>query len=369
MPKTVLARSALANAGLPFIAWLGNPTTGGVYASFASLADVVWAEPGATIGFAGPRVAERMTGQPLPEGSHTAEFALRHGLIDDVVAFGDLAQRAIDALSVLAASGEVMHAQHLTSWRPQPPGDVWAEVVAARDPARPTAAAIARGIARHLTELRGDRAGAEDPGVMTAVGRIPMHDAGTARGVGIALIALDRTHPTPAGYRKARRLMSIAGKLRLPLVTFVDTPGADPSAPSEASGIAGEIARTFAAILTYPAPVVSVVTGEGGSGGALALAVANRLLICEHAIFSVIAPEAAAAILKRDDVAEVAGLQHLTAYDLVRLKIADAAIRDDMLSIAILSALSSVDKSDPAGERQQRWRRAAIPFLVDNPAP
>lgn len=343
MAKTVVARDALAAAGLPFIAYLRNPTTGGVYASFGSLADLVWAEPRAMIGFAGPRVAATVTGKPLPAGSHTAEFALDHGLIDAIIDPQRLGKSLRHAVRTLLGADEAAPvAPPADAGRATPAG--W---TSARDPQRPTGAGFARAIVDGIVEIRGDRAGADDGGVVCAVGRLS--------GRRVAVVALNRTHPTPAGYRKAQRLIALAGRLKLPLVTFIDTPGADPSSESEAAGIAHAIASTFKAVLAHPAPVVAVVTGEGGSGGALALAVADHLLICEGAIFSVIAPEAAAAILRRDDVEGVAKDLKLTSGDLQGFGIADNVIGDspDAIRHAITQAL---DGPPPTDSRRTRWR-------------
>src|SRR5207253_2606073 len=154
----------------------------------------------------------------------------------------------------------------------------WDEVLLARHPDRPTGAGFARMIAADLIEVRGDRAGLDDRAAIAGLARIAGRRCG--------LIALDRGRPRPAAYRKGYRLIRLAGALGLPLVTFIDTPGADPSSESESAGIARSIATAFRTVLDHPAPTVAVVTGEGGSGGALAYAVCDKVLIQEHAIFS-----------------------------------------------------------------------------------
>jgi acetyl-CoA carboxylase carboxyl transferase subunit alpha len=180
------------------------------------------------------------------------------------------------------------------------------------------------------------------------------------------VIAMDRNHdPGPGGYRKARRCVEIAGRLRIPVVTLVDMRGADPSAESEASGLAWEIAAMFEAMLRSPAPTVSIVTGEGGSGGALAFATADEMLIFRDAIFSVIAPEGAAEILWRDvtKAPQAARSLRLTANDLLDLGIANevihAPLRDETVRAVIALSLDRVTANtgdDPATARQQRWR-------------
>jgi acetyl-CoA carboxylase carboxyl transferase subunit beta len=194
------------------------------------------------------------------------------------------------------------------------------------------------------------------------------------------VIALDRTRPTAPGYRKAYRLLRFAGSLGIPLVTIIDTPGADPSSSSEAQGIARTIATAFRTVLEHPGPTVAVVTGEGGSGGALALAVCDRVLVCENAVFSVIAPEGAAAILKRTDVEGVARDLKLTAHDLIELGIADglvpeppggahtdpsAAVRFIGEAVgAALDELSGESAGDRLSGRRKRWREAGNAFLT-----
>ena len=371
MAKTTLARRALTTAGLPFLAYMRSPTTGGVYASFASLADVLWAEPGATVGFAGPRVAAQA--KPLMEGSHTAEFSLANGLIDDIVAADRLRARTTSFLRATIAPDEPVG---IGTARPAssraPAASAWDQVQLARHPDRPAGRAIVDAIATDLVELRGDRAGVDDEGVVAGIGRIG------GRRVGV--IALDRTKPTPPGYRKAYRLLRTAGALGVPLVTLIDTPGADPSSESEAQGIARTIATAFRTVLEHPGPSIAVVTGEGGSGGALALGVTDRVLICQNATFSVIAPEGAAVILKRDDVENVARDLHLTAIDLLELGIADDIVpeppggghTDPSSFIATIGEsitrtfadLSRGAASDRLALRRKRWREAGNTWLL-----
>jgi acetyl-CoA carboxylase carboxyl transferase subunit beta len=370
MAKTIVARRSLTAAGLPFLAYLRDPTTGGVYASFASLADVLWAEPGATIGFSGPRVAEQV--EPLPEGSHTAEFSLANGLIDDIVAPAELRAAVGVLLRATLEPDAPANLRAAVDGAAPSSADPWKQMGLARHEERPSGREILDGIAEVFVEVRGDRAGVDDTGVVCGIARI----AGRRCGV----IALDRTRPTPPGYRKAYRLLRFAGALDLPLVTLIDTPGADPSSSSEAQGIARTIATAFRTVLEHPAPSVAVVTGEGGSGGALALAVCDRVLICENATFSVIAPEGAAAILERGDVEGVARDLKPTAKDLMELGIADAiipeppggahvdpaaAIRDIGEAIGrTLDELAAQPQPDRLAARRRRWREAGNAFLI-----
>ena len=369
MAKTTLARRALSQEGLPFLAYMRHPTTGGVYASFASLADVLWAEPGATVSFAGPRVASQVGA--LPEGSHTAEFSFANGLIDDIVSPQDL-RAAVGVFLRATLEPDSPRGSRVAAVSSDGDANAWDQVRLARHPGRPSGRAILDGITESFVELRGDRAGVDDPGVACGVARVGGRRCG--------VIALDRARPTAPGYRKAYRLLRFAGALGVPLVTIIDTPGADPSSASEAQGIARTIATAFRTVLEHPGPSVSVITGEGGSGGALALAVCDRVLVCGNAIFSVIAPEGAAAILKRDDVEGVARDLKLTANDLVQLGLADGIVAEPpggahtdpgkairLVGEAIdrsLSELAAVQLTERLAARRRRWRQAGNAFLI-----
>ena len=355
MPKVVAARAELAAAQQPFIAVLGNPTTGGVLASIAALADVTVAEAGATIGFAGPRVAESFTGKPLPEGSHTANSAYAAGLVDELVSSSDVHAYVAGVLKVLAADdprpGETSPPQ-----QDDERTDAWALVEAVRHQDHPHAPDLVKNASDAFTELRGDRGGSDDPAVFACLARIA--------GRRLVAIALDRHHfPGPHGYRKARRCLELATRLGLPVLTVVDTRGADPSADSESHGIAWEIAKLFETILAVPVPVIAVVTGEGGSGGALAFAAGDAVVAFRRSIFSVIGPEGAAEILWRDAnrAPEAARVLKLRADDLAELGIVDEVIHGEAsphaLRGAFVDALERVRSNEPSpSARRGRWR-------------
>lgn len=373
MAATSAAAAAHAEAGLLQVAVLRDPTTGGVFASHANLADVVLAEHGATIGFAGPRVAEAVTDGPLPSGSHTAQGAHAAGLVDAVVPRPDLPGvigpllawgAAARASSVTATEpGRTPHAPATpeaaatpdapdtpdtpdaggATAEPGPLGDPWEEVQRARAEDRPRAPAfLTHGSVQVAGHLRGDRAGGVDQAITVV--------CATWASRPVVVLAMDPGGGAigPAGYRTARRGMDVAARLGVPIVTLVDTPGADPSAGAEAGGIAHEIATTMRHLLTLPVPVVCLVVGEGGSGGALALATGDRLLLQEHAIFSVIAPEGAAAILHRDRdrAPEVAALLDPTAHRLHQLGIADEVVAEpaEPAGAAVDTAVAAVTR-------------------------
>ena len=360
MPKVIVARQTLALAHVPFIVFLGNPTTGGVLASIGALADLTLAEAGATIGFAGPRVAAHFTGEPLSGTSHTAETALVSGLVDEVLDPSELREYLCSALETLAPDERVIadHPGEPEGWSEEV--DSWEVVESARSPERPPGHQLILEASDSVVPLRGDRQGTEDPAVDTALARIA--------GRKVVLIALDRERaPRPGAYRKARRAIEIASRLLIPIVTLVDTGGADPSEESESGGIAWEIAKTYEAMLRAPVPTVSIVTGEGGSGGALAFCATDCLLAYEGAIFSVIAPELAAEILWRDPAraAEAARSLKLTAPDLLRLGIADALLVEPPWGGSIREAVAyhlarlqeeHLDGAALVEKRLARWR-------------
>ena len=353
MARTSAAASAHAAAGLLSVAVLRSPTTGGVFASYASLADLRAAEPGALVGFAGPRVVELTTGEKLPADSHTAESAFAAGLVDALVPRDEQAAWVETALGLRA-----------TRWAypgwggrrgPDPSDGAWGEGLRARATHRPPAAAWAAALCSSWTPMHaGDEA--IRAGLATFEGRR------------LVIVAMERARPGPRGFRLVQRAAALAGRLGLPLVTLVDTPGADPSAPSERDGIAGEIARTFAAMAAVPTPTVSLCVGEGGSGGALATAFADRLLILEHAIFSVISPEGAAAILDRgaDTAPQRAEDLRLTSRDLARLGVVDEVVPEDDAAVrrALLRALDEA----AVGDRLRRFD-AATRRTLSEPEP
>lgn len=351
MPKVVAARMTLADAHQPFIALLAHPTTGGVFASVASLADVAFAEQGATIGFAGPRVAERVTGRPLPPGSHSASYALDNGMVDDVVSSHIAARRIGEVLACLApdqpspappAPDAASAAQELDAWQA-------VQVARERKPSL-DAAWDAR------CPLAGDRAGSVASELRSALVRVAGRRA--------LLLELDGRPLSPAAYRTALRCVQLAGRLRVPVVTLVDTPGADPSARSEAEGIARLIASLTEQMLAAPVPILSVVTGEGGSGGALAFATADLLVAYETSVFSVIGPEGAAEILWKDPARadEAAHSLKPTAHDLKALGIADQVVAGGPTASSVKQVVTYHLDRMPAGSgdsqrRRDRWRK------------
>jgi acyl-CoA carboxylase subunit beta len=333
MAKTSAAVQRLRDAGCPYISILAHPTTGGVFASFANLGDILLAEPGALIGFAGPRVAEQIIGMKLPEGSHTSEFLLAHGMIDAVVDRATQQEMLTRILSILLAPRSGYRRRPRRFRTPDNSMDLpaWDAVQRARAGDRLTSVDYIERMLGDFIELHGDRSSGDDPAVVAGFGILG--------GRAVAVVALERGHledramrhdgrPYPEGYRKARRVMELAERLTMPLITLIDTPGAYPGVESEERGLAAELAASLARMSRLRTPIVSSIVGEGGSGGALALAVADRVLMLDGAIYSVIAPEGAAAILYRDSdrAAELSSKLKLTARDLKRLHVIDEIV-------------------------------------------
>lgn len=377
MAKTSAAIQRLKSASCLYVSILAHPTTGGVFASFANLGDLLIAEPGALIGFAGPRVAEQVTGQKLPEGSHTAEFLYTHGMIDAVVDRREQREWLGRTLKIMAAprSGFQRRGRRFRPPRGGTDLPAWDAVQRARASDRMTSVDFLQRILGDLVELHGDRSSGDDPAVVAGIG--------TLDGKAIAVVALERGHledrllrndgrPYPEGYRKARRVMELAERLRFPLITLIDTPGAYPGVEAEERGLASELATSLARMSTLRTPIVSAVIGEGGSGGALALAVADRVLMLESAIYSVIAPEGAATILYRDvaRAPEVSAKLKLTALELKRLDVIDEVVPEPSgadpdalataLAEAIMNALGDLQRKRigrVVNERYDRYQR------------
>lgn len=381
MAKTSNAMAALDAAGILTISLITDPTYGGVAASFATLSDIVLCEPGARLGFAGPRVIEQTIGARLPEGFQTAEFLLEHGLVDGVRPRGAL--RATVAVLLAAAS------RRTTVTRRGVPAAVmrWPEQLDDLDPTNVLTLARHAGrptMADHLAqwmdgfvELQGDRAGGGDcASVISGIGLLD--------GRAVMMIGHQKGHSTqelirrnfgmasPAGYRKAARCVRLAAKIGIPIVTLVDTPGAHPGLDAERHGQASAIAECLRALGSAPVPVVSVITGEGGSGGALALASADRVLMCQYAIYSVISPEGCAAILWKDSSQRerAARALRVDARSLLSLGLVDAVVNEPaggahtdpgtaslLIRDAVLTTLDEIEAMDDTERLQQRHRR------------
>lgn len=380
MAKTVAALRALGDVGQPHVSILCDPVYGGVSASFASYADVIIAEPDARAGFAGPRVIEQTIRQKLPAGFQTADFLLRHGHIDAVVPRSELhatLSSIVGFHAEIGAQGTAVHPPAAAC--PVVAGDPWQTVKLARHEDRPLADEYAALLFDEFVELRGDRMTEDDPAILGGLARfggrsvvVIAHRKG--RGTADA-VKRNFGMPHPSGYRKARRLMEYAQRCGAPLVTLVDTPGAYPGLRAEEGNQSAAIADNLAALAGLRVPTVSVIVGEGGSGGALALCVADRLLMLEHATLSVISPEGCASILFNDagQAPRAAEALRLTAPDLMRLGIVDGVVPEPeggahvapaamaaSLRAALARSLAEVtgEPVDELLDKRYRWLRA-----------
>ncbi|MDH6117694.1 acetyl-CoA carboxylase, carboxyltransferase subunit beta [Kitasatospora sp. GAS204B] len=383
MAKTSQALAELDEAGILVLSLITDPTYGGVAASYATLADVIIAEPGARLGFAGPRVIEQTIGESLPPGFQTAEFLLDHGLVDDVVPRAALRATLAQLLGLHApaAEGAAPAGQDggriLRRAEELPQTDAWTAVRLARHPERPTTLDYATHLLDGFHQLHGDRIAEDCAAVVGGPGRLngrPIMLIGHQKG-GSDLLERQRRKfgmPSPSGYRKAARLMRMAAKLGLPVVTLIDTPGANPGPDAERGGQAVAIAENLRLMSRLPVPIVAVVTGEGGSGGALALAVADRVLICANGIYSVISPEGCAAILWKDAQAAptAAAALRVDARDLLRLGIVDGVVPEPpegahtdhsqaaaLLGAAVTAALQELESWEPQRLLRERGGR------------
>jgi acetyl-CoA carboxylase carboxyl transferase subunit beta len=313
-------------AGLPYLVYLRNPTTGGVMASWGSLGHVTVAEPGALVGFLGPRVYEALYNRPFPEGVQTAENLYARGIIDAVLAPDEIADILDRALDVLLAPRHGVAVVPAPPEEPVPDVDTWDAVTRSRRPDRPGVRRLLRYAARNVVPLNGTGQGEADPGLLIALARF-----GEAPCVFLGQDRRGQTpdHPMgPEALREARRGMHLASELGLPLVTVIDTQGAALSPDAENGGLAGEIARCLADLVTLDAPTLCLMLGEGNGGGALALLPADRVVAAQHAWLSPLPPEGASAIVHRDTAhaPEMARAQQVRAIDLHARGIVDRIV-------------------------------------------
>lgn len=338
MAKTAAALKRHSDAGLLYVSVLTDPTTGGVTASFAMLGDVILAEPKALIGFAGPRVIEQTIGEKLPKGFQRSEFLLEHGFID----------RIVERKETRTVLGNILQMHH-TAQNPviQKPvqtvekerqsvqeKDAWERVTISRKNDRPVGQDYIRILFSDFLEFHGDRCYGDDTAIIGGIARfagIPVTVIAQAKGKSTKEnVAHHFGMPSPEGYRKALRLMKQAEKFKRPILLFVDTPGAFCGIEAEERGQGEAIARNLFEMSSMKVPVLSVVIGEGGSGGALALAVADEVWMLENAIYSVLSPEGFASILWKDSkrASEAAEVMKLTAADLKKLGVIEAVIAE-----------------------------------------
>ncbi|MEO6604797.1 MAG: carboxyl transferase domain-containing protein [Aeromicrobium sp.] len=303
-------------AGLPYLIYLRHPTTGGVFASWGSLAHVTIAEPGALIGFLGPKVYELLEGKPFPPNVQTAENLAERGIIDAVVLPDELPMLVDRALGILVDAPTPQTRERRTGEVRRVRG-AWESIQITRAPGRAGVREVLRYGSDSILRLQGTEKGERDSAMIVALARLD--------GQPCVVIGQDRTTQSrfkpmgPAALREARRGMRLANELRLPLISFIDTPGAELSPEAEEGAIAGEIARCISWMSTMRVPTVSVLLGQGCGGGALALLPADVVIAAENAWLSPLPPEGASAIVHGDleHAEEMAEAQRIGAIDLL----------------------------------------------------
>ena len=349
MAKTSAAIRKHSEAGLFYLPVLTDPTTGGVTASFAMLGDVILAEPGALIGFAGPRVIAQTIGQKLPEGFQRAEFLVEKGIIDGVVERQELKETVWKLLNIHQDALQYIHygdtqnvenLPEIRNSRGKAAGcdkkelTAWERVEISRSKERPTTLSYVQQVFDDFLELHGDRAFRDDGAVIGGIamfGGQPVTVIGQQKGKNVKEnIYRNFGMASPEGYRKALRLMKQAETFGRPIVCFVDTPGAFCGIEAEERGQGEAIARNLLEMSGIQTPMVSILIGEGGSGGALGLAVTDEVWMMENATYSILSPEGFASILWKDGkrAKEASEVMKITAKDLKKLKIIEKVIRE-----------------------------------------
>jgi acetyl-CoA carboxylase carboxyl transferase subunit beta len=359
MAKTSAAVKRHSDAGLLYVPVLTDPTTGGVTASFAMLGDIILAEPKALIGFAGPRVIEQTIGEKLPKGFQRAEFQLEHGFVDAVVERDELKDTLGRILKMHKKRygyanfdpehdndnyqpTELMRERYVKSVPLSP----WQKVGAVRQTSRLASVDYIDTIFDEFMELHGDRYFRDDPAIVGGIAYLdgqPVTVIGVHKGKDLKdCKKRNFGMPSPEGYRKALRLMKQAEKFGRPIITFVNTSGAYPGKEAEENGQGEAIARNLYEMSGIRVPILCLMIGEGGSGGALALAVGNQVWMMENATYAILSPEGFASILWKDGkrAEEAASVMKITAQDLKELKVVDDIIPE--YGVADEDALTSI---------------------------
>lgn len=335
MAKISAALKTHSEAGLLYVSVLTDPTTGGVTASFAMLGDIILAEPAALIGFAGPRVIEQTIHEKLPEGFQRSEFLLEHGFIDAIVERNKLRTTLEKILKIHAASNNLLKKRNKSvknfvkeknnSLKKPKELSAWDHVSLSRKSGRIISKDIIDGIFEDFFEAHGDRYFGDDKAIVGGIAYfkgVPVTVIGQEKGKNTREnIETNFGMPKPEGYRKALRLMRQAEKFSRPIICIVDTPGAFCGIEAEERGQGEAIANNLFEMSSLKVPVLTIIIGEGGSGGALAMAVANEVWMLENATYSILSPEGFATILWKDGkrAAEAAKYMKITADDLSKL--------------------------------------------------
>ena len=390
MAKTSAALARHNEAKQLYISVLTDPTTGGVSASFATLGDIILAEPGALVGFAGRRVIEQTIGEKLPETFQRAEFLLEHGMVDKIVPREDLKKTLAQILrlhhtklstpSIASRIKNIIQKKETVEAMPiSSKESAWERVKIARQINRPRSEFYIRNFVDDFIEFHGDRLYRDDPALIGGIGKIGgyevtviAHNKGSNLQENVAR-NFGMTHPE--GYRKALRLMKQAEKFNRPIICFIDTPGAYCGVGAEERGQGTAIAENLMEMANLKVPIIAGVIGEGGSGGALAIGVADRVFMQQNTTYSILSPEGFASILWKDSsrAEEAAEAMKLTASDLYSYGVIDAIIEEPgggahnekalaaenlkQYIVKELKVLTTKGKETLVNERYERFRK------------
>ena len=366
-PRVLTSLQRFESEHLPHVAVLTDPTTGAAYSGFVNRADFLVAEPKALIGHAALREMQESEAEDLPKGVHTSEWHLSRGLIDAVVQrpnLRDFLSLLLDSLVSDFRLTKVADIERQTETH----SDVaaWQQLQLSRHSRRPGADDLIHRMTSSFIAVKGDRSGQDDASIL----------AGIAILGGESVMMIGQRHGliTASGFRKAARAMRLAARFDLPLVTLIDTAGASASVADEASGLGQAIAECMDTMLRLEVPTVSVVVGEGNSEAAVAMAVADRILMLDNAVYEVIRPEDAARIIYQEEsrADEVAERLRITSHDALRLGVVDDLVPEpeegahadheetaQLLRRSLLRALADVQgqrKKRRLNQRRDRYR-------------
>ena len=383
MAKTVTVANQLKTKGIPFISILSNPSTGHTFASFPNLSDIILGEPGAMVGLQSLQVVRKESLGVLPNSANTSEFHLKHGMIDAIVERPKLKETISNILDLFSSEYKISRKVTRASKNTRKisinklNNDVWDIVQIARHDSRPTSRVYIEKIITNFVELHGDRHYGDDSTIITGVGYLG--------GQTVAIVGqekhknspnenLKNAKTTPEGFRKAQRIVELANKFSLPLITLVDSSGPKLGIDSEERGLANTIATTISKMVNLESPSISIIIGEGGSEAALPLLVTNKTLMLQNSILSVVSPEGAAEMIFQDSkkAKDVAESLKITAVDCYELGIIDKIVLEpsggshnninDAARILLreiikeISMIQSFSKRKLVSDRQKRFR-------------
>ena len=377
MAKVSAALSKFNHEGLLYISFLTDPTYGGVTASFAMLGDIILSEPYALIGFAGKRVIEQTINQRLPEDFQTAEFLLEHGFIDKIVERKNIKDTLYFILRLHSIKAKYNHIDiknknNTIEVEKVDPLSPWEKVDMVRSTSRPTSMDYIDRIFTSFIEFHGDRYFGDDGCIVGGIGMLdetPVTIIAQEKGKDLKeKVKRNFGMPNPEGYRKALRLMKQAEKFNRPIICFIDTPGAYCGVGAEERGQGEAIARCLMEASSIRTPIISIVVGEGGSGGALALTIADNICMLRNSIYSILSPEGFASILWKDSkrAIEASNIMKITAGDLLEFGIIDNIIEEPYGDASKDMDITSANIKESIINSLFNISKISIDELVDN---